>query len=156
MIQLEIPGFGNLEGTDLVLDINGTLSFDGALLPGVAARCRQLARRLDIHLLTADTRGTAAAIAAELGVDLTRVQPGEEAAQKRRFVEQLGGANVIAIGNGNNDEQMLRAAGLGIAVLGAEGTATRAILAADIVARDIEEALDLLLQPTRILATLRC
>jgi P-type E1-E2 ATPase len=155
MIALDIPGLGNYMLTDLVLDINGTLSVDGQLLPGVAACCRRLTAIVNIHLLTADMRGTAAAIADELGVAWTRVRPGGEAEQKRLFVEALGGRNVVAIGNGHNDAQMLAAAGLGIAVLGAEGTSVRTLMQADLVVKDIGAALDLLLHPMRIIATLR-
>ena len=155
MIALDIPGFGNYVLTDLVLDINGTLSVDGKLLPGVAARCRDLAEVVNIHLLTADMRGTAAGIADELGVRWTRVRAGGEAEQKRLFVEELGGHHIVAIGNGHNDAEMLAAAGLGIAVLGAEGASVRALMQADLAVADICTALDLLLHPTRIVATLR-
>lgn len=50
---------------------------------------------------------------------------------------------------------MLAAAALGIAVLGPEGLATEALQAADLVVGQVEDALDLLLHPTRLLATLR-
>ena len=63
---------------------------------------------------------------------------------------------MIAIGNGNNDADMLSAAALGIVVLGGEGSAVRPLMQADVFARDITDALDLLLNPTRLLATLRC
>jgi len=49
----------------------------------------------------------------------------------------------------------LRAAALGICVLGAEGAAGAAVLAADIVVPDPLTALDLLLHPDRVVATLR-
>jgi P-type E1-E2 ATPase len=155
MIALDIPGLGNYVLTDLVLDINGTLSVDGKLLPGVATRCRDLSAVVTIHLLTADMRGTAAGIAEELGVSWTWVKAGGEAEQKRLFVQELGSHNVAAIGNGHNDAQMLAAAGLGIAVLGAEGTSVRALMQADLAVGGICTALDLLLYPTRIVATLR-
>jgi len=51
---------------------------------------------------------------------------------------------------------MLSAAGLGIVVIGREGAATRAIMAADLAVHDITDALDMLLDPTRLLSTLRC
>lgn len=155
MISLDIPGVGAYEWSHLVLDVNGTLSTDGVLIPGVAERLQELGSSLAIHLLTANTRGTAGEIAAHLGVGWELIQAGQEAEQKRRFVASLGAANVVAIGNGRNDALMLAEAGLGIAVLGVEGTAAKTLLAADIVARDINEALDLLRTPQRILATLR-
>jgi soluble P-type ATPase len=54
-----------------------------------------------------------------------------------------------------NDTGMLRRAALGIAVLGGEGLAVACLPAADVVAPDIGTALDLLLRPPRLLATLR-
>ena len=156
MIALDIPGVGNFFWTHLVLDVNGTLSFDGDLVPGVAERLCDLGKQVSIHLLTADTRGTAEGLAKSLGVDWTKVERGREAEQKRRYVECLGAEQVIAIGNGNNDADMLSAAALGIVVLGGEGSAVRPLMQADVFARDITDALDLLLNPTRLLATLRC
>ena len=50
---------------------------------------------------------------------------------------------------------MLQEAALGIAVLGPEGLAAEALLAADVVVASIEDALDLLLRPHRLVATLR-
>lgn len=156
MIELSVPGVGQYRLAHLVLDANGTISVDGELIEGVVERVQQLADRLEIHLLTVDTRGSAGALAKRLGVACTRVERGHEAQQKRDFVDALGPDSVIAIGNGNNDEAMLARAGLGIAVMGPEGTALRALVASDVVTRSIADALDLVRDPTRLLATLRC
>ena len=67
----------------------------------------------------------------------------------------LGADRVVAIGNGRNDEAMLRAARLGIAVIGTEGAATATLLAADVVCTSVTDALDLLLDERAITATLR-
>ena len=155
MISLDIPGFGNCQWRHLVLDLNGTLAHDGELIAGVSERIAQLREKLDICLLTADTRGTATQLAGELGIRSHLVERGQEAEQKERFVRSLGQVSVVAIGNGNNDVGMLAAAGLGIAVLGPEGTASRALTAADLVVCDICSALELLLFPQRLFATLR-
>lgn len=156
-IAVEIPGLGAFGWRHLVLDLNGTLALDGALLEGVAPRVAALSRLLEVHLLTADTHGTGARAAAELGISLHRLahEAGTEARQKAEFVAELGAESVIAIGNGANDVEMLRLASLGIAVLGPEGAARAALDAADLLARDIREALDLLLHPQRLAATLR-
>ena len=60
MIRVEIPGLGSLSFHYLVLDLNGTLTLDGNLIPGVRERLENLAGSLDIHILTADTLGGAA------------------------------------------------------------------------------------------------
>jgi soluble P-type ATPase len=50
---------------------------------------------------------------------------------------------------------MLQEAALGICILSREGSATQAVLAADIITPDIFTALELLEKPLRIVATLR-
>jgi len=155
MIHLDIPGCEPSALEHLVLDLNGTLTLDGEPLPGVAGRLAALSSSLTIHLLTADTAGNAAEVGGRLGTVLARIEPGAEASQKEAFVERLGAACVVAIGNGANDARMLSAAVLGIAVLGPEGVAVEALQAADVVVSRIEDGLDLLLHPQRLLATLR-
>jgi soluble P-type ATPase len=139
----------------LVLDYNGTLATDGALLPGVAARLTALAGHLQVHVITADTFGMARAALQGLPCGLLILPPGGQDAAKRAYVEQLGAASVAAVGNGRNDRLMLQAAGLGIVVLGDEGAAAETVASADVVTRDILSALDLLLNPLRLAATLR-
>ena len=152
MRAIEIPGAGQLVLEHLVLDLNGTLSDRGRLIDGVAERIRLLGGDLRVHLLTADTFGTAAELGAKLGIAVTRVATGDE---KASLVAALGGVAVAAVGNGRNDEAMLRAAGLGIAVVGPEGAAAAALRTADIVCRSITDALDLLLDDRLLAATLR-
>ncbi|PKO20316.1 MAG: ATPase P [Chloroflexi bacterium HGW-Chloroflexi-1] len=155
MIRVSIPGWHTLELAHLVLDLNGTIALDGQVLPGVAERLAALSAELTVHLVTADTQGQAAQSAERLGLHLFRIVPGDEVGQKLSLVAQLGPAQTVAIGNGANDARMLAAAVLGIAVLGPEGLATAALQAAEVVTRRIEDALDLLLCPKRLVATLR-
>jgi P-type E1-E2 ATPase len=155
MITIRIPGWQTLDLAHLVLDLNGTIALDGQVLPGVAERLAALSANLTIHLVTADTQGQAAQSAECLGLQLFRIVPGDEASQKLDLVAQLGPARTVTIGNGANDAGMLAAAALGIAVLGPEGLATTALQAAGVVVGRIEDALDLLLRPQRLIATLR-
>lgn len=155
MIEITIPGHGVLRLEHLVSDVNGTLAVDGALSEGVVAAIDRLRDRLTIHLLTADTHGRQSRIDQQLGLTAVRIQPGDEAAQKAAYVEQLGAASVVAIGQGANDAAMLHQAALGICVLSAEGAAVATLLAADLVTPNIQAALELLEKPLRILASLR-
>lgn len=155
MIELMIPGWGQLRLEHLVCDVNGTLAVDGQLVEGVARGIKMLRDRLQIHLLTADTHGKQTLIDQQLGLQAVRIKPGDEAAQKALYVEKLGAAQVIAIGQGANDAAMLRLAGLGICVLSMEGIAVESLTAADLVAPNILAALELLEKPLRIVATLR-
>jgi P-type E1-E2 ATPase len=149
-IVVDVPGDATLVLRHLVLDFNGTLACDGKPTPGVRSRLRALARRLDVHVLTADTFGTARAALRDVPVHVDIVRTGTD---KRRFVASRG--HVVAVGNGRNDVAMMRAAALGIAVLGPEGSSAELLRAVDVVARDVGDALDLLLYPKRLIATLR-
>jgi len=155
MITIDISGFGSLAIRDLVLDFNGTIAFDGSLISGVANRIHELAESLTIHVLTADTTGTCRQALAGLPLSVTVLDRRPEDEAKLAFVEKLGKPGCACIGNGMNDALMLQASALGIAVMGAEGSAGKALAAADVVCPDINAALDLLLQPVRLRATLR-
>jgi P-type E1-E2 ATPase len=152
MIRLEIPQRGMIELVHAVFDVNGTLAVDGALLPGVTERLQRLSEHLSIHILTAGTHGHLTELEHELGHPLRIIQTGED---KARIVQELDPTHVVAFGNGANDAPMLRLAAIGIAVFAAEGVAISALQAADVLANGPIDALDLLLQPKRLVATLR-
>jgi soluble P-type ATPase len=155
MLDITIPGFGRLELTNAVCDYNGTLAADGTLLHGVRARIELLGKLMRVHVVTADTFGSAAAQLQGLPCAVTIIGTEAQAESKRAFVQELGSAHVVAIGNGRNDRMMLDEAALGIAVCGAEGLAVEAMQASEVVVRDVADALDLLLRPKRLVATLR-
>jgi soluble P-type ATPase len=151
-LTIPIPGRPELELDHLLLDVNGTLSNRGALLEGTLSRVAELRTRLTIHLVSADTFGTLESIAARLGVRPVRAQSG---ADKLRELDRLGRERCAVIGNGANDVLVLEAAALGFAVLGPEGTCGAALRAADVVCASAADALDLLLEPKALSATLR-
>ncbi|BAH77112.1 HAD family hydrolase [Solidesulfovibrio magneticus] len=154
-----IHGQASLEVRHLVLDYNGTMATDGTLVPGVAERVRELnlpPHELSVHVITADTMGTAQRQLEGLPCDLSILGPAEQDKAKLDFIQGLGSAQTVAIGNGQNGHLMLAVAALGIAVIGEEGAAAQTILASRVVCRDILSALDLLLKPKRLIATLRC
>ncbi|MFO8071734.1 MAG: ATPase P [Polyangia bacterium] len=155
MIRLEIPGWKRLEIAHLVLDHNGTLAGRGLLLPGVGERLERLAERVEIEVATADTFGNARRQLAGLPLELIELGPDAQSEAKREIVERLGAGSTAAIGNGRNDRLMLETAALGVALLQDEGAAREALLAADAICRDARDALDLLLDPRRLVATLR-
>ena len=140
----EIPGRAPLELDRLLLDLNGTLSDRGRLLAGVAESLGALRAALGVCLLSADTFGTLADIARELGGE-ARTAAG--AADKLAVLREFGPQRCVAIGNGANDVDMLREAALGIAVIGPEGASGAAVAAADVVCRSITDALGLLREP---------
>ncbi len=156
MLAIDIPGRGKYELVRLVIDVNGTIAEDGDLIAGVRERLLRLRRDLDVLMVTADTHGRQMAIDRELQMEAVRVEWGKpEAWQKAELVRRLGSDATVVIGNGANDAQMLKEAAIGIAVVGPEGASTAAVQSADVVTRSINEALDLLLNPRRLVATLR-
>jgi soluble P-type ATPase len=150
-ISLEMPN-GPTPFTRLVLDYTGTLSLDGELLAGVAERLMKLAADLRVTILTADTFGTVEKAMKDLPLEMRLIENGRE---KAEAVMAMGPGEVIAIGNGRNDIPMMEVAGLSIAVVGPEGAAAGLLGPADIVTRDILDALDLITNPLRLKATLR-
>lgn len=155
MIEIDIPGFGFVRLGHLVSDFTGTLSVDGALLPGVKDLLNKVAKVVKVHVLTADTFGTSQAACAGVDCVLTVLSGEVIDIQKDGYVRDLGAESVIAIGNGNNDRKMLDAARIGIAVIEGEGCSLNALLSADIVVRNINDGLGLLLEPRKLKATLR-
>ncbi len=155
MLTFDIPGYKVLHLAHLVMDYNGTLAVDGKLVDGVAARLETLAQDLEIHVITADTFGLVQQQMAALPGQISVLGKDNQAEAKLRYVQELGLEQTVCIGNGRNDRLMLKAAALGLAVILAEGIAGETIQAADVVCRSITDALDLLLNPLRLTATLR-
>lgn len=155
MISIDIPGFRKLELVHLVSDYNGTLALDGKLLPGVAEALSSLALNIHIHVITADTFGLAKAQLAALPIRLTITPVQSQAEAKLQLVSELGADTVVAIGNGRNDRKMLSAAALGIAIIQRESSAAETVASADVVSTNILDALELLHNPKRLVATLR-
>lgn len=152
MIRIDIPGRGVIKLTNAVFDVNGTIAVDGILIEGVVEHLQGLREHLSISILTAGTHGNLAEIEQGLGIPLHIISTGED---KARFVQQLGPEHVIAFGNGSNDAAMLRLAAIGIAVFATEGVSIQALQAADALARGPIDAIDLVLNPKRLIATLR-
>jgi soluble P-type ATPase len=155
LIEINIPGFKHLLLEHLVLDYNGTLAVDGRPVAGVGERLHWLAKALRIHVITADTFGEVRTAVADLPCTLHVLPRQSQAEAKRDYILRLGAHGTVCIGNGRNDRLMLLEASLGIAVVLAEGACVSCVTAADVVCRDINDALDLLRHPLRLTATLR-
>jgi soluble P-type ATPase len=161
-IRIDIPGFGQLHIQVICSDYTGTLSREGELIDGVSARLRRLAELADIHVVTSDTRKTARGQLAELPLTLhDQIAPDEHDVFKRDYLPRIGvGLKHVAVfGNGRNDRLWLAAVrdagGLSIAVDAGEGCAVEAMMSASVFVSGIGNALDLLLDSKRIIATLR-
>ncbi len=138
-----------------MLDYNGTLAIDGDMISGIKELIEKLSKDLNIHVITANTFGSAHQNLAGTNTNLVIIDRGNEVQQKTNFVKSLNPQTVVAIGNGANDALMLKLSALGVAVMQAEGVSTQALMNADIACNSIIDALGLLLNPLRIAATLR-
>ncbi len=143
MLTLTIPGGKTLQLSHLVLDYNGTIACDGRLIDGVKGRLLALAKSLTIHVVTADTFGSVREALTGIPCRLIIIPVEHQAEAKRARVAELKAASCVCVGNGRNDRLML------------EGVAVEAVLAADILVSSVLDALDLLMHPLRLTATLR-
>jgi len=155
MIEINIPGYRILKLEHIVFDYNGTLAVDGEVIPGVKEVLRSLAGRLTIHIVTADTFGKVKSRLSDLPCKITILPEKEQDIGKRNFVQSLGANRTVAVGNGRNDRLMLQSSVLGIAVVLGEGASAQTLTMADVVCTSIIEALALLNNPLRLVATLR-
>lgn len=156
MIEVAIPGWGEVQIHNLVLDFNGTIAKDGLLLPGVGRRIEEIAKHgVAVYVITADTNGSVARQCKGLPLQIEIYENSTVAENKKALVQRLGADCTVAIGNGRNDVKMLEESELSIAVLGDEGCYSKSAVAADLICRDILDALDLLLLPNRLKASLR-
>jgi len=152
----EIPNYKRLEIENILLDINGTIQFSGKISEELKQKLIELKQKFQIILISADTRGNLKEIASELGVNYEKLtKKRSEREQKEKIVEKYNKENTIAIGNGNNDELMLKKAALGIAIIGSEGASIKAINSADIIVTNPIDAIDLILEEKKLIATLR-
>ncbi len=155
-MKIDIPGHKAFDIENLVLDLNGTMAVDGRLRADVVEKIGELNRRgIRIYIATAGTHGGVDELKDNMGIKVLLIKRGNEAEQKRDLIEKIGNGVTAAIGNGANDYLMLERAALSIAVLEEEGIYSKNLLVANMVVRSSESALDLFLNPKRIIATLR-
>ena len=155
MIEVDIPGFGPVRLQHLVSDFTGTLSVDGELVLGVKEQITKVSEFLEVHVLTADTFGKARSELEGVKCAIHILTGENHDVQKEEFANGLGADGVVALGNGNNDRRMLKAARVGIAVCLKEGCSIDAASSADIIVTSATDALKLLLNEKRLKATLR-
>ena len=151
-MQIEIPGYQTLTIDHLLLDYNGTIAEDGRIRNRVRELLIQLSESLTIHVLTADTHGTAAAECQGIPLLLDTFPTSDAASCK---LQETGASCCACIGNGRNDLFMLKEAALSIAVIGREGRYPPLLPYCDLCVHSSEEALELFLHPERIIAGLR-
>ncbi|HOV90939.1 MAG TPA: HAD family hydrolase [Syntrophorhabdaceae bacterium] len=155
MISVSIPGWGDLNIEYLVVDYNGTCAFDGKIKEQARDLMEKISRYIKVFIITSDTYGNIDNEVNTIGFSIIKVNKEESGAEKARIVRELGPEKVAAVGNGANDAMMLKEAALGIGIIGEEGCANSVLKEADLITKDINDALNILLHPERLVATLR-
>ncbi|RLB39817.1 MAG: ATPase P, partial [Deltaproteobacteria bacterium] len=87
MIEIDIPGYENLHLEHVVLDYNGTMAVDGKLIPGVKERLLDLAKKLKVHVLTADTFGRVVKELSDVPCKVYILRSGHEDIGKMNYVK---------------------------------------------------------------------
>ena len=154
-MHIEIPGYKSLDLKYLLLDYNGTIALDGHLSAAVRKLICALSEEMEIFVLTADTHGTAAAECNDLPLTLKTFPTDSAMDSKLEILKELGSDNCCAVGNGRNDILMCTDAALSICIMGEEGCCSKLIEHTHITVKSIDNALELLLKPKRLIATLR-
>ncbi len=159
-VNINIEGREDMVLKYLLLDLNGTIAHRGNLIAGIEDVISKLNEDLEIFLISADTFGKASKIVEDLSITLHKINKGEktnlnEAEQKAALVKELGPEKTVAIGNGMNDSLMLKNAALSFAILGREGLALETMMNADLVFPSPVDALNILLNPNSLRASLR-
>jgi soluble P-type ATPase len=146
----------------IILDLNGTIATDGIIKDSTKEKIKELRKYHEIFILSADTFGTLKDIERELGIKGIKINKENFESEKiakneilKEIREKYKNEKIIAFGNGANDELLLKNADLGICVLGNEGAWTKTLLNSNIVVKDIDDGLDLILKEKRLKATIR-
>ena len=154
MITILRPGQSNLEIDFILIDFEGTLASDRRVHPKAKDKINLLSKRTKICILTKEEKERMEEVLKRVKAETVYLTEGESSQKKLDLLRQLGPSRTVAIGGGLDDVSMIEEAGLGLCVLGKEGTSSEAIKKADVVFTNILDALDFLLKPLRQRAAL--
>ena len=153
--MIEIPNFKTLEIKHIVCDYNGTIAKDGVVLVEIKELFEELSKQYTLHVITADTFGSVKTQLKNHNTKIKVLSSDNHTKEKAQYINTLGSQNCVAMGNGNNDKDMLLTSAIGIAILGGEGCSKDAMHNCDLMCKDISQALHLFLDTRRLVATLR-
>ena len=154
MIIIQKPGQEPLSIEFILVDFEGTLASDRRVHPKARDKLNLLSKRSKIYILAKGEQEAIGEILKKVKAEVIYLTEGEASQRKLDLLRQVGATRAVAIGNGVDDAAMIEEAGLGICIIGKEGTSAEATKKADVVFTDILHALDFLLKPLRQKATL--
>lgn len=155
MIDVKIPGYGNLHIENVLMDYNGTIAASGSFIPDLKETILKLSKKVNLYVITADTFGTVSKELENLPIEIIKIKKNNERREKLEALKKLRPEKTIAFGNGNNDTLILNESAVGICIIGDEGSSKEAVMAADVIIGNIEKGLELLVEPNKLKATLR-
>ena len=153
-MRIDIPGWGSVDVENIVIDLDGTMATDGKIPLEVKEKISALSHLAKIYIITANAQAPANGEISGMKAELIKVSNEDSKRAKLDFLKTLNLEMTVTIGNGSNEQLILKEAALGIAVLGDEGLSVSAMKSADIVVKSIQNALDLFLKPKRLITTL--
>ena len=153
MIAIQRAGQEPLEIDFILLDFEGTLASDRRVHPKAKDKINLLSKRTRIYILAKEEERVMEVLK-RVKAEIIFLKEEESSQEKLNLLHQLGATKTVAIGNGLDDAPMIDEAGLGICVIGREGTAGETMQKADVLFPDLLDALDFLLKPLRQKATL--
>ena len=154
MISIQRPGMESLDIHFVLIDFEGTLAMDGRVHPKAKDKVNLLSKRATIYILTKSNREKVEETLRKMKAEILYVAEGDSSQQKLNVLQRLGPHQTAVIGNGLDDGQIMEQAGLGMCVIGKEGSSAEAMAKADLVVTHVLDALDFLLKPLRQRATL--
>jgi len=154
MISIQRPGMESLELHFVLIDFEGTLAMDGRVHPKAKDKVNLLSKRVTVYILTKSSKGKVEETLKKMKAEILYMTEGDSSQQKLDVLQRLGPHQTAVIGNGFDDVQIMEQAGLGMCVIGKEGSSTEAVAKADLVVDSVLDALDFLLKPLRQGATL--
>lgn len=154
MISIERPGQAHLEIDFILIDFEGTLGIDRRVHPKAKDKINLLSKRTNIYVLTTQNKELIEERLRKVKAEIIYLAEGDSSRRKLDLLRQLGPTRCAAIGNGLDDADLILEAGIGICVIGREGSSGQAVKNADLVFMDILDALEFLLKPLRQKATL--
>ena len=154
MISILRPGMESLDIHFVLIDFEGTLAMDGRVHPKAKDKVNLLSKRATITILTKSNREKVEETLKKMKVEILYLTEEDSSQQKLNVLQRLGSHQTAVIGNGLDDVRIMEQAGLGMCVIGKEGSSAEAMAKANLVVNNVLDALDFLLKPLRQRATL--
>ena len=105
---INVPQTGKYNIENIVFDYNGTIANNGIIIDGVLKKIVDLSKNFNVHIITADTFNTVRESFKGTNVNIHIIDKDYGSEQKEKFIDKLGFDKTIALGNGRNDELMLK------------------------------------------------